>query len=137
MVSAAQWGTQQQPAAQAATRVIKKIGVGQQGAQRWARHYGDQLLCVRYRECPDSGERLVTVEIVVDRRNAPQPPDQPVAVRIERHEAELRALVKSAGATFDWKHRVWVMPRRLARSLRLVRRIVPEATNTVGSGRRK
>ncbi len=137
MVSAAQRGTHQQPAAPTPTRVIKKIAVGQRGAQRWARHYGDQLLCVRYRECPDSGERLVTVEIVVDRRAAPQPPDQPVAVRIERHEAELRALVKSAGATFDWKQRTWVMPRRLARSLRLARRIVPDATNAVGSGGRK
>lgn len=107
------------------TRVIKKIGCDQRGAQRWRRQFGERLVCVRYRDCDEQQERIVTVEIVVDRWPAPPPGDEPVGVRIERHEIELRARAKEAGASFDWSRRLWVMPRRTARVLGLARRIVP------------
>lgn len=49
-------------------RVVKKILPSQRGAQRWVQHYGQQLVCVRYRDDLHQGRRVVTVELQVDAR---------------------------------------------------------------------
>lgn len=126
------------PAATPDTRVVKKLAAGARGAQRWQRVYGGPLLCVRYRGCEATGERLVTVELVVDRWPARIPGEQEVHVRIGREEADLRARAKAAGANFDWERRLWRMPARVARRLSLARRIVREGWDSVdGSGKEK
>ena len=57
-----------------------------------------------------------------------QPPADPselVGLRIEVHESSVRARVKAAGGRWDSQSRVWVLPLRRARALRLQDRIVP------------
>jgi hypothetical protein len=106
------------------TRVVKKLAAGARGAQRWQRRYGDQLVCVRYRDSQTTGERLVTVEIVVDRWATDPPGDAMVWVRIDRDEADVRARAKAGGAQFDWHKRLWIMQAHAARQMGLARRIV-------------
>ena len=109
------------------THVVKKIAADQPGAQRWLRQYGERLVCVRYRDCTDGDERLVTVELVVDRRPRTAQSKEPVAVRIGREEIALRQQVKAAGAQFDWSQRLWLMPRGAVVRLGLQRRVVAQA----------
>ena len=93
--------------------VTKKMAPGQPGTKRWAAQHGDKLLCVRYRHDPQRGERIVTVELEVDR--APLRPRQQdtdvVAVPIGWRETALRTQAKEAGARWDSRQRVWRMSR--------------------------
>lgn len=106
------------------SRVVKKIGPQQPGAQRWARLFGGRLVCVRYRESVDKTQRFVTVELVVDQRPPRWRGDESTGVRIERSETDLRQRAKAAGAQFDWSRRLWIMPRRMALALGMSSRIV-------------
>lgn len=100
----------------AETKVSKKLLPGQNGTKRYRQEYGAALVCVRYRTDANR-RRYTTVEIVVDERALPGPAiagelddGDVIAVRIEYHEAELRARVKQAGAKWDSEQRVWHMP---------------------------
>lgn len=46
-------------------RVVRTLWAGETGTLRWRATYGEQLLCVRYREDPAGLRRLVTVELVM------------------------------------------------------------------------
>ena len=109
--------------------VTKKMAPGQPGTKRWATQHGDKLLCVRYRQDPQRGERIVTVALEVDR--APLRPRQhdtdEVAVPIGWQETALRIQAREAGARWDSRQRVWHMSRAQARLLRLVDRIIEAA----------
>lgn len=109
--------------------VTKKMAPGQPGTKRWATQHGDKLLCVRYRQDPQRGERIVTVELEVDRaplRPRHQDTDE-VAVPIGWQETALRIQAREAGARWDSRQRVWHMSRAQARLLRLVDRIIEAA----------
>lgn len=112
-------------------RVAKTMRPGQAGTLRLARHYGDALLCVRYREDPGRQTRYTTVELVVaktaiQRRLAP---DTLVAVHIAWDEDALRARVRAAGAEWIPALRHWRLPYQMARDLGLAHRIRPELPN--------
>lgn len=114
----------------AATRVLKKIAPGQPGSKSFLAKYGDQLLCVRYRECAANKTTLTTVELIVDQRAIPDwrirtrsGNDSLVGVRVGFPETELRERVKAAGAKWDGEACLWRMPRSLAQTLGLVTRI--------------
>lgn len=85
------------------TRVVKKLGVDQPGAKKLARRFGDDLVCVRYRQDAGAGQRYTTVEIVVDA--GPMPADKrlpaQVHVRIALNEQALQRTVKQNGAEWD------------------------------------
>lgn len=106
--------------------VSKKMAPGQPGTKRWAVQYGDSLLCVRYRQDPQRGERIVTVELEVDRAplRARQRDADEVAVPIDWQETALRIQARESGAHWDSRQRVWRMSRAQARLLRLVDRII-------------
>ena len=109
--------------------VTKKMAPGQPGTKRWATQHGDRLLCVRYRQDPQRGERIVTVELEVDRaplRPRHQDTDE-VAVPIGWQETALRIQAREAGARWDSRQRVWHMSRAQARLLRLVDIIIEAA----------
>jgi len=110
----------------ASTRISKKILSHQPGAQRWQTLYGDQLLCVRYRDDPDNGRRMVTVELLVEERPLPASrprPDEPVMVQIRYGEAQLAAQAKAYGGRWDAKARFWSMTRDQATQAGLADRI--------------
>lgn len=87
--------------------VIKKLAPSAPGAKRLAARHGDSLICVRYRDDPATGQRLTTVELIVDAR--PLPP--PAGIRIAYDEIELRRRVKAAGGIWDAEHKLWRLKR--------------------------
>ena len=92
-------------------RVAKKIKPSQRGAIKLARIHGAELLCVRYRESPDGGERITTVELVVERVAIQKRDDPIVAFKIRPGEADLRRLAMTKGATYDIKTHMWKLRR--------------------------
>jgi hypothetical protein len=75
---------------------------------------------VRYREDRQSGQRLTTVELIVDQRPLP-----PLAgVRVAYEETELRRQVKAAGGQWDAGNKLWRLPKSLVRKLKLEQRLV-------------
>ena len=108
-------------------RVLKKLGPEQPGAIKLARHYGDALVCVRYRRDANGSHRYTTVELVVDcvaveARSGKA--DRIVGVRVGFNETQLRQQVRDSGATWDARARLWRMPVRAARQLGLLDRVV-------------
>ena len=117
---------------------------GQRGTQKLVDLYGERLVCVRYRYDAASGTRYKTVELVVDqaawvpppphphalkpairvdRIDDPEPPPQPVGVKVFFRENELRERVKAAGGQWSKAERLWRLPYRTAVSLGLEHRI--------------
>jgi hypothetical protein len=108
------------------THVVKRLSASQPGALKLARRYGDALVCVRYRHDRSGRHRYTTVELVVD--DAPVAPraclDDIVAVKLNFGDTAVRQRALAHGATWNGELRLWFMPRRLARKLGLVARIV-------------
>ena len=110
----------------AATRVVKRLAPAQSGALKLTQRYGEALVCVRYRHDERRELRYTTVELVVDaapiaRRASP---DEVVLVHIDFANPALQQLARAHGARWDDRRGVWCMTRRIARTLRLVGRIV-------------
>jgi hypothetical protein len=110
------------------TRVSLKPG--DKGTRQLHAHYGDQLVCVRYRYDPKARMRYKTVELIVDAK--PYVPENSekyfadVSVRIEYHEEDLRNRAKALGARWDPQQKIWRMRFKDALDLNLEDRIVPE-----------
>lgn len=102
--------------------VIKKLPPAAPGAKRLTEHFGDALVCVRYREEAETGKRLTTVELIVAERPLPAR----TGVRIAYGETELRRRVKAAGGIWDAEHKVWRLPKAVIRKLKLEQRVVTE-----------
>lgn len=96
---------------------------GGKGAIKWQRHYGETLVCVRYRLSPDGAQRMTTVELVVDTASVQSRQNPPVAVKIYASEAKLRSLAMAKGARYDSTIRMWRMRLNDARALGLTKRI--------------
>ena len=113
-------------------RVIKKLNAGKPGTKIYQHQYGENLLCIRHRKNDETGETLVTVEIVVQRKLSrnlfnlqaylERDPDVEVLIGYEEHE--LRQKAKNAGARWDQKSRRWKMPYSSTVKLGLINRIV-------------
>ena len=91
--------------------MAKKIKPSQRGAIKITRNYGNELLCVRYRENPDGTERLTTVELVVERVMIQKRDDPIVSFKIKSDEVDLRRLAQCKGATYDSKNQMWSLVR--------------------------
>ncbi len=101
---------------------VKRLKPGAPGTKRLVERYGHALLCVRYRTDPESGRRFTTVELVVEERDGP--PTGDVWVRVGYGEADLRQQIKTAGATWDHSKKLWRMPAKAAKAMKLEKRIV-------------
>ena len=104
-------------------RVVKKLAPDQPGALKFARKYGDALICVRHRVDPTARVRTTTVELRVDQAPIRPRSERTVGVRIDYAERSLQIAAKAAGATWDPKARLWRMPIRAAGALGLRARI--------------
>ena len=74
--------------------------------------YGDALICVRFRYDPQAGQRLKTVELVVERSDWTPPParfsnDTLVPLRINASDMASRNKVKSAGGRWNPEKQLW------------------------------
>ena len=115
--------------------VIRTIRPGQPGSARFMKHWGEQLVTVRYRRDAATGALFTTIEIIVDQRETP--PDgvrlthhhaarrnTVVAVRIDYREHALRRHAKDNGARWSPQLRVWLMRYDTAVVLGLHRRVI-------------
>ncbi|MCB1689026.1 MAG: hypothetical protein KDI33_11085 [Halioglobus sp.] len=113
--------------------VIRTIRPGLPGTRRFQKHWGDNLIAVRYRR--DARKLYTTIEIVVDERD--QPPSgvslngvhafkrrQLVAIPIAFEERALRAVAKQNKAMWSVRKKVWVMPYNTAVALGVQNRII-------------
>ena len=112
----------------------------EKGTKDLLARYGASLLYVRYRYDEDTGERLKTVGLVVQRRSRRREVECPgsrrlgvqagvaarrrVALRIGLRERDLQGRVKSVGGWWDPIRRVWVLRRDVAERLNLLHRVV-------------
>jgi hypothetical protein len=105
-------------------RVTRKLAPGSRGALKLERQFGDALVCVRHR-CDDRGEtRYTTVELLVDQAPIRKRVDAIVGVRVGADEKSLQTVIRAAGGTWDYKLRVWRLPRRVAGILKLANRVI-------------
>lgn len=113
-------------------RTRLKLKPGQRGTKKLLAHFGDRLVCVRYRYDEEQKKRFKTVELIVEaidwepkaRRMAG---DTLVRVRVGLPEVEVRHQVKRAGGRWDPKRRVWELRYDRAVELGLEERIVEES----------
>lgn len=105
-------------------RVVKTLSPASRGAKGLADRYGSSLICVRHRTDPEGKLRFITVELLVDRKPIKPRIDKIVGVRIGFHEQSLQSLVRTAGAIWDPKEKLWCMPKRIVGILNLDHRII-------------
>lgn len=108
------------------TRVVKKLNPDPSGAEKLARQFGADLVCVRYRLDRGAGRRHTTVEIVVDAGPMAEDNRLPASrlVRIAFKETELRQAAVQRGATWDaHQHRAWRLSKDAVKRLQLHARI--------------
>jgi len=106
---------------------------GQPGTKKLLARYGDRLVCVRYLYDTASGQRLKTVELVVDsvkwrpkERKPRMRPTDLVGVRVQYNEMDVRRAIKLAGGIWRPRQRLWEVTWDVVRTLGLHGRIVRE-----------
>lgn len=78
---------------------------------------------MRHRLDETGQTRVTTVELVVEQAPVRTRGAQVVGVQIAYAEKDLQAAARAAGATWDAAARLWLMPEKVARALRLTDRI--------------
>lgn len=106
-------------------RVAKTYSPEQAGARRFAKRYGDQLVCVRHRLNETGTVRHTTVELLVETTPVVSRARSLVAIRISPTDKATRTVLMACGAKWLPKQRYWLLPRLVAKNLRLLRNVVP------------
>jgi hypothetical protein len=109
----------------AALRVAKTYAPDQNGAKRFAQRYGNQLVCVRHRLSDDGSLRHTTVELLIESTPVVSRARTLVAVKIGATDKNTRTLLMACGAQWVPKERYWLLPRMVAKNLRLLKNVVP------------
>ena len=109
----------------AALRVAKTYAPDQNGAKRFARRYPDQLVCVRHRLSDDGSVRHTTVELLIESTPVASRARTLVAVKIGPTDKAIRTLLMACGAQWMPKDKYWLLPRMVAKNLRLLKNVVP------------
>jgi len=108
-------------------RVAKTYAPDQNGAKRFARRHGANLVCVRHRLSLDGAVRHTTVELLVESTPVAARARSMVAVQIAANDRTTRALLMACGAQWQSKQRYWLLPRLVAKNLQLLEKVVPTA----------
>ncbi|WP_374608642.1 hypothetical protein [Diaphorobacter nitroreducens] len=94
------------------------------GARKVSRLNGEAVVCVRHQVDDERGLRHTTVELLVETATLQSDGGMQVGVRIQYADEAMRARALEQGARWDPQARLWRMPLRVARALRLQRQIV-------------
>ena len=110
-------------------RTIKKLKPGQPGTKKLKKKYGNDLICVRYRNDFKRKKRLKTIELIYEERplvfdSNKTPMNKIMNIRVKYGEKELGILLRNAGGHWDRKNKVWKLPYREVLDLGLESRIV-------------
>ena len=106
-------------------RVAKTYAPEQNGAKRFAKRYGSQLVCVRHRLDATGTMRHTTVELLIESTPVASRTRSLVALRIPATDKPTRRLLIACGAQWRSRQNYWLLPRLVAKNLRLLRRVVP------------
>ncbi len=106
-------------------RVAKRYAPSQDGAKRFALRYGQDLVCVRHRLNSAGTVRYTTVELLVEQTPVMPSGDRLVALRLGPTEKSTRSLLLACGARWNNSAKHWLAPRRVAKRLGLMDRVVP------------
>ena len=109
----------------ASLRVAKTYAPDQNGAKRFARRYGENLVCVRHRLSEDGLVRHATIELLIESTPVASRARSLVAIRIPGSDKATRTLLLACGAQWFPKEKYWLLSRLVAKNLRLLRNIVP------------
>jgi hypothetical protein len=109
----------------AALRVAKTYAPDQNGAKRFAKRYGENLVCVRHRLSDDGSLRHTTVELLIESTPVVSRARTLVAIKIGATDKNTRTLLMACGAQWVPKEKYWLLPRMVAKNLRLLKNIVP------------
>ena len=123
---------QPKPYRPALMQVTKKLAPHQPGAKKLAQRFGEQLLCVRYRQDTEAGRRYTTVELVVD--EGPMPTDKRrssfVYLRIAFDDLAMRQAIRKHGGTWDNNRRLWRMHQDGVLALQLQNQVLRNLPDT-------
>ena len=106
-------------------RVAKTYSPDQNGAKRFALRYGDDLVCVRHRLNETGTVRHTTVELRVETTPVVSRARSIIAVRIAATDKNTRTVLLACGAQWQPRQKYWLLPRLVAKNLRLLRFVVP------------
>jgi hypothetical protein len=109
--------------------VIKTMWPPQPGTHKLARHYGDALVCVRYRHDTTSKRRYTTIELVID--TAPiqrREPDRKV-ITVRSLHPKLHQKALTLGAKWAAQEQAWKMSLRIARALDILDETITAPTS--------
>ena len=109
----------------AALRVAKTYAPDQNGAKRFAKRYGDNLVCARHRLSDDGSIRYTTVELLIESTPVASRARTLVAIKIGAADKHTRTLLMACGAQWVPKAKYWLLPRMVAKNLRLLKNVVP------------
>lgn len=108
---------------------------GQKGTKKFLDHYGEKLICVRYRYDEQQRKRFTTVEIIVE-ESSWIPPVTPivepviVGLRVGINEVVVQRQIKQAGGKWNRQFQVWEILSDQAIALGFKDRIQnPEVSN--------
>ena len=96
---------------------------GQRGTKKLVAHYGEKLVCVRYRYDAARQKRYKTVELIVEEKDW-LPVGARAGVKVEWGELELARRVKAAGGEWDGERKVWLLDKETVAALGLEERVV-------------
>lgn len=104
-----------------ALRVAKTYGPDQDGAKRFARRYGEALVCVRHRLSDDGLIRHTTVELIAESTPVATRQRSVIALQLPPGLKAQRSQLLACGARWDPQRRLWLVPHLVAKSLRLLK----------------
>lgn len=119
------WSMPNQPKSQVVSsfKVTKKLPPGAPGAHKLVQPFGEALVCVRHRVTPDGEARCTTVELVLEQVPSRSRTEQLMGVQVGYGEKALQSQGKATGGVWNSASRLWKLPQRTARRLRLSDRV--------------
>ena len=109
------------PAALQRLRVAKTYSPEQDGAKRFGKRHGEDLVCVRHRMSDDGLTRYTTVELLAETTPVATRKRSLIALRIPDSTKSMRSLLLACGAKWDAKNKLWLIPHMVAKGLRLLK----------------
>ncbi|MFQ5652738.1 MAG: hypothetical protein ACE5IY_22625 [bacterium] len=92
---------------------MRKLKPGEPGTKKLLEQYGDNLVCVRYRNDRQRNIKTKTVELIVE--SSPWvPPESLTHIRINYGEVALGKKVRAAGGKWNRARQLWELPYRNA-----------------------
>ena len=115
-----------------------KLKPGQNGTKKLLARDGERLVCVRYRYDEARSLRFTTVELIVSQaawqprkrsRSSPRSPHDMVHVRIAYDDIALRAQMKTLGALWRPRQKLWELSWGAVVALGIEHRVISNTRN--------